>query len=136
MFVSFAMAGLFVMALVSFIVITQTNNDMDETILSNPILNKTYVDLGDELDTYKEDGEEQSLLQDEDDPLTEGGNLLFTSITGSGKVIKGMISGVYNSVVTIPAGILGVPKTVVGVLTGVLAILILLGAWRLYKAGE
>jgi len=136
LFISFAMVGLFVFAMMSFIVTTQQNNEMDETILSNPTLNKSYFNVNDSISDYKKDGQEQSLLQDEDDPLTEGGNLLFTSITGTGKIVKGMVGGVYNALIGIPSKLLGLPAVVVSVFTGILAIMLLLGAWRLYKAGE
>jgi len=124
LFISFAMVGLFVFAMMSFIVTTQQNNEMDETILSNPTLNKSYFNIEGNISNYKDDGQEQSLLQDEDDPLTEGGNLLFTSITGSGRVIKGMVSGVYNALIGIPSKLLGLPAIVVSVFTGILAIIL------------
>ena len=135
-FVTFALAGLFVLAFFSFIYTTQINNDSDETILANSILNKTVINLNNELSTYKEKSETQSNSQDLDDPKTEGGSLLFLSIIGTGKVIKGMIVGVYNTIIVLPSDLFGVPQVVIAVITGIVGILIILGAWRLYKAGE
>ena len=135
-FISFAIAGLFVIAFMSFIANTQTNYGLDETIRDDATLNKTLVNLGTNFDSYDEDAEDQSLAQDNDDPKTEGGSLLFLSITKTGKVIKGMVTGVYNILVVIPSNLLGFPRIIMIVLTSIVSIILVLSAWRLYKAGE
>ena len=135
-FVTFALAGIFVLSLLTFVYNVQVNNDANGTIFDNSILNNTRLNLTNELSTYSSQSENQSQSQDTENPTTEGGSLLFISITTAGKVIKGMILGVYNVFVEIPSKMLGVPEVVVIAFTGIITILLILAAWRLYKAGE
>lgn len=135
-FISFAIVGLFIVSMISFIVQTQINNDVEETLLDNPFLNKTYIDLGSTLGDFKDTSQTQNEVQDNDNPLTEGGSLLFVSITKTGKVVKGMISGVYNVIIVLPATFFGLPEIVITVLSSILVITLIFSAWRLYKAGE
>lgn len=135
-FVSFALAGLFIVAFFSFIITFQQNNDVVDTIENDPILNRTLINLQNNMSSLQSDAQNQSENQDKDNPLTEGGSLLFISITKTGQVLKGMIVGVYGVLVGIPASILGVPDFVIVVIGSILTIVLILSAWRLYKAGE
>ena len=44
-FITFALIGVFVFAGISFIVQTQLDNDIENTILENEVINKTYSNL-------------------------------------------------------------------------------------------
>jgi len=135
-FISFTIAGLFVIAFMSFIAITQSNNGLDQTIRDNPTLNKTIINLSLSFGDYDDTAEDQSKNQDSDEVKTEGGSLLFLSITKTGQVMKGMVTGVYNILIIIPSDLLGFPRIIIIVLTSIVSVILILSAWRLYKAGE
>jgi hypothetical protein len=135
-FINFALAGLFIMAFFTFAITFQTNNGVTDTIENDALINRTIIDLNRNMETFDDKLQNQSVNQDEDNPSTEGGSLLFISITKTGNVLKGMVTGVYNALIVIPAGMLGVPQFVVIIITSIVTLVLILGAWRLYKAGE
>lgn len=136
LFINFALAGLFIVALVSFVAQVETNNGVTDGIMNDEILNKTIVDLDTSLGGFQTLTDNQSINQDTEDPQTEGGNLLFLSITQTGKTLKSMIMGVYNVIVVLPSKLLKIPQLAMIVISSIVSIVLVLGAWRLYKAGE
>ena len=135
-FINFALAGLFIVAIFTFVYTLQSENGVTDTIQNDKLINRTLIQLQQNMSAFNTQTANQSENQDNDNPLTEGGSLLFISITKTGKVLKGMILGVYNALVIIPAGMLGVPEFVIIIISSILTMVLILSMWRLYKAGE
>lgn len=134
-FVNFALLGLFVFAMISFVVNIQQNNDVTDTLLTDSTFNKTYVNLQEDLD-FQDAANNQSNNQDSDKKTADDGSLIFESIMETGRVTKGVVQGVYSTIIVIPSTILGVPEIAVIVLSGIISMILVLFAWRAYKAGE
>lgn len=133
-FVTFALVGLFVFAMLSFVYITQQDNNVD-TILENDLMNRTYQGLNTNLSAFRSDSQTQRENFESDVPTAGFGSLLIFSIVSAGKVFTGMIVAVFNLIVVLPATFLGISPIVMSVLSSILITLIVLGLWRLYKLG-
>ncbi len=134
-FVTFALIGIFVFAGISFIVQTQLDNDVENTILENKVINKTFTDFETDLSEFRTESQTQKDSFESEDPAPGFGSLIIFSIVGVGKTFSGMTLGVYNIFIVLPASILGVPPIVIGVLTTILIISLILLAWRVYRVG-
>lgn len=134
-FVTFALFGLLVYSLMSFIVKIQIDNDAENNLLDNEIINKSFYQLESNLTSAEEKANQQKAGFEEESPTISFGSLVFTTITSIGKVFSGIIMGVYNLLIKLPMSILGVSPVVAGVLSTILIVLIILGLWAIYKLG-
>ncbi len=134
-FIIFALIGIFVFASMSFIVQTQIDNDVENTVLENEVINKTFTDLEIDLSNFGSNASSQKSNFDQDIPERGFGDLIIFAVIGVGQGFTGLIVGVYNIFIVLPASILGVPPVVIGVLTSILVMSLILLAWRLYRAG-
>lgn len=133
-FITFAMIGLMVFAIFSFIVLTQNNAGTSNPIIQHPLINKTYIQLEGNLTGFENSSQSQKTLFEQEDPKLGFGTLLFFSIVSSGKVFNAMIGSVATTLFRLPAYI-GIPKSVISVFVTILIITIILTLWILYKLG-
>lgn len=136
MFMSFVIIGVFIVAAMSFVVVMQQENNVTDDMLQNDIINNTFTDLGGDLSQIKSDSDSQRDSFEDEIPERGFGNLIIFSVVGVGKKFTGMIVGVYNTIIVLPAGILGVPEVVIGALTSILTLTLILLAWRVYRSGS
>ncbi len=134
-FVIFALIGIFVFASISFIVTTQTDNEVTTTILDNDVINRTYVQLETNLSKFGLQTQTQKESFESEIPERGFGSLIIFSIIGVGQSFTGMIIGVYNVFIVLPASILGVSPVVIGVLTSIIIVSLVLLIWRVYRSG-
>ena len=135
LFIGFALVGLFTLAIISFGALLQQDNDVEDSILQNDFINTTFNDLTIKLGGSK-DAMGEGLSAFENETATQGVlSLIFRSIPTTGKIIRGIITGVFGVLIVLPAQLLGVSTVVVGVIEAILLVLIVLGLWRLYKLG-
>ncbi len=134
-FVTFALIGIFVFAGISFIVTTQRDNNVDETILENQVINRTYTKLETNLSNFRSQSQTQKESFESEIPERGFGSLIIFSIIGVGQRFTGMIVGVYNIFIVLPASILGISPIVIGVFTTMLIVSLILLIWRVYRAG-
>ncbi len=134
-FITFALIGVFVFAGISFIVQAQLDNDIENTILENEVINKTYSNLEVDLGGFGANTTAQKGTFDTEIPERGFGSLIIFGIVGIGQKFTGMVVGVYNIFIVLPASILGVPSIVISVMTSILVVSLVLLAWRVYRAG-
>lgn len=134
-FVTFALIGVFVFAGISFIVTTQLDNDVENTILENEVINKTYTNLETDLGDFGSETQTQKESFESEIPERGFGSLIIFAIIGVGQRFTGMITGVYNIFIVLPASILGISPVVIGVLSAMLMVSLILLVWRLYRTG-
>ena len=135
LFITFALIGVFVFASIGFIVQTQIDNDVDSTILENEVINKTYTNLETDLDDFGSKAQTQKESFESEIPERGFGSLIIFAIIGAGQKFTGMITGVYNIFIVLPASVLGISPIVIGVLTAMLVVSLVLLIWRVYRAG-
>lgn len=134
-FTKMAMIGLFIFCLISFIVFVQSDNNALDKLIDNSLINKTYGSLGNDLNTMRNSSQQQLTLFQKENPTGGFGTILLFSIVSVGKTFMNMITGVFNITINLPVAVLGVDKAVVGVLSSILVLTLIIGAWILYKLG-
>lgn len=135
MFVTFALIGLFVYAAISFIVVTQRENNVDLTILDNEIINRTYRNLEIDLSEVGTEVQGQRETFESEIPERGFGSLIIFGIVSVAQKFMGMIISIYNIFIVLPSAILGIPKIVTSVLSAILLVTLILLAWKVYRAG-
>jgi ABC-type uncharacterized transport system fused permease/ATPase subunit len=135
LFITFALFGLLVYSLLSFIIIIQDDNNAESKLTDNPLINKSFYQLESNLSTAEAKANQQKTNFEEESPTISFGSLVFNTITSIGKVFSGMILGVYNVLIKLPISLLGVSPVIAGIISTILVILIILGLWEVYKLG-
>ncbi|KKL19287.1 hypothetical protein LCGC14_2466970 [marine sediment metagenome] len=135
-FITFALIGVFVFAGISFIVTTQRDNGVTNTILDNDVINRTYSNLETDLGGLSSNASTQKESFESEIPERGFGSLLIFAIVGIGRKFTGMIIGIYNIIIVLPASLLGIPSIVISVMTAILLVSLVLLAWRVYRVGS
>lgn len=134
-FVTFALIGLFLFAGISFIVVTQRDNDVEKTILENEIINRTFEKLETNLSGFRSQTQTQKESFESEIPERGFGSLIIFSIIGVGQRFTGMIIAVFNILIVLPASLLGISPVAIGILTSILIVSLVLLIWRVYRVG-
>ncbi len=135
-FTTFILIGVFVFATISFVVVTQRDNGVANTILENDVINRTYSDLETDLGGLSSNASTQKESFEEEIPERGFGSLIIFAIVGVGQKFTGMIVGIYNILIVLPASLLGISPIVIGALTSILLISLILLVWRVYRVGS
>ncbi len=135
LFVSFMMIGLVVTGIFAFSIGFQDENDVSDTITQNTIINNSFTDLQSQLGGLRDKSQTQKALFESENPTGGFGTILLFSIVSSGKVFNSMIVGVFNTLITLPAVILGVDPVITSVISTLLLITIIISLWIVYKLG-
>lgn len=128
------MLGVLVFAIMSFIIIIQSDSDIgsENMITNNSLINDSYGDLGVSLNN--QDSAENSLNSLEDVPPTEYvGDLDVGSTVSATRTARSIIVGTWNILIKLPLVILGVNPVVFGAITTILLIFIAIGIWAIWK---
>ena len=134
-FTKMTMIGLFIFCMISFIVFVQNDNNASDKLIDNSLINQTYSSLGNDLNTMRNSSQSQLTLFQKENPTGGFGTILLFSIVSVGKTFMNMVTGVFNITINLPVAVLGVDKAVVGVLSAILVLTLIIGAWILYKLG-
>ena len=135
-FVTFALIGLFIFAMISFIVTTQQDNDVSETILENPVINKTYTKLETNLSGLESQTQAQRANFSSEIPERGFGTLIIFSIVPVLQKFLALIVGVYNVIIVLPASIIGISPVVFSVLSSILIVSLILFVWSAIRVGR
>ncbi len=135
-FTTFVLIGVFVFAGISFIVTTQRDNGVTNTILDNDVINRTYSNLETDLGGLSSNASTQKESFESEIPERGFGSLIIFAIVGVGNKFTGMIVGIYNILIVLPASLLGISPIVIGALTAILLLSLILLVWRVYRVGS
>lgn len=135
MWTTFALIGVFVFAFLGFIIQFENDNSVTDSILGNQIINNTYSGLSNNLSSFDSRSQSQRSTFEQENPTDSFGELVIFAIVGAGKTFGGMIVGIFNILIVLPATILGVDPVIIGVLGSMVIVGIIFALWRVYKAG-
>jgi len=133
LFIGFALLGLIVFGMLSFIIIFQNDNNATERITSNQIINRTYNDLYSNLSDAQTTAENQNRIFGNVTPTESFGEVQIDSVVSPTKAFKSILLGVYNILIKLPSQILGVPEIVQSVISAILIMLLIIGIWAIWK---
>lgn len=134
-FKNFALVGLLILAIFSFGITLQNDNFASTKITSDSNINATFGSLANNLSSMQDKSQTQKNIFEAENPKAGFGSLILFSIMSSGKIFNGIVIGIYNTLIVLPATYLGIDGTVIAVITTILIVLIILGLWILYKLG-
>ncbi len=135
-FISFALVGIIVFATISFIVSTQTQNNVENTILEDDIIFKVYNQTNTTLLSFRDNASSQKGNFEKEFPERGFGSLIIFAIVGVGQTFTDMILGVYNVFIILPSRFLQIPPQVISAITAILIVTLVLLAWRVYRVGS
>jgi len=133
---TFIIIGVLMFSMISFIVISQQNNDVENTILENPLINSTFVNLEQNLSVLEADTETQRDSFESEIPERGFGSLIIFSIVGITQKFTGLLIGIYNIFIVLPSSILGISPVVTSAMSSILLVSLLLLGWRVYRIGS
>jgi len=134
-FQSMMVLGLLIFSLMSFIIIFQEDNSVEERnkITNNTLINDSYGGLYSNLSS-SQSSTEDALNSLEDVPPEEYvGDLNVGSTVSTTRNARAVISGLWNIYVKLPMVILGVDQVVAATVTSIILLLIAIGVWALWK---
>lgn len=134
--VSFALLGILVVATIGFIVSLQEDNDLTTTIRDDSIINNTYVDLSDALNDSQASATSGKDAFESEEVDRGFGFFFIFAIVGVVKTLTGMVVGIYNIIFVLPAQKLGIPQFIMNTIGAIFLALLVLQAWRVYRAGD
>jgi len=130
------LTGLFIFALVNISISLTNENNVNNTLLENEAINKSFGYLQSNLSDSQSKSETSKTGFEVENPTVGTDSFLFSSIISAGKVFTGMWRGVYDITFSLFTETLGINPVVMGVITSILLITIILLAWSLYKSGR
>ena len=134
LFGNIIVSALFVFAIMSFIIIIQTDNNAKQLITDDELINSSYGDLSSNLESTQSSGQ-ASLEGFGASPPTEerAGDLEVTSVIAPTKAFRAMSIGSYNILVKLPMTKLGVSPIVASVISSIVILLLIIGIWAIWK---
>ena len=132
-FVVFAILGLFIYGMMSFIIITQENNDAENKITDEDTINDTYGELYTQLTDAETETETIIGNFTRRSPTETFGELSVTSIFSPTSKLKTLTVGLWNILIQLPLRILEVDPVVASVITSILIISLIIGMWLIWK---
>lgn len=135
LFQNFMLIGIVVLALFSYIALTQEENNIEDKFIEDPLINQTYENLKVDLGSMGEESQAQKTLFESENPTGGVGTILLFSIVSVGKIFNGMVIGLFNTLVELPVRVLGLDDSMISIVNTMLILTILLGLWILYKLG-
>ena len=134
-FTIFALIGLLVFATISFIATSQSENQVEDTILENQVINNTFNRLGTNLSAFGSGTQTQRATFESEIPERGFGSLIIFSIVSFAQKSTGLVVAIYNVMIILPASVLGISPIVFSVLNSIFLLALILLAWRVYRVG-
>ncbi|KKK88562.1 hypothetical protein LCGC14_2741880 [marine sediment metagenome] len=133
-FLKLMLVGIMFLSIMSFVIITQIENNPEFLITNNTLINKSYGDLISNLgSTTLTESEIADETFGQITPTSPLGLVEITSIVSPTRIFRGLILGTYNILIALPAQFLGVPPVIIAVINAVLFLLLILGIWFVWK---
>ena len=134
--ISIVLVGLFIFAFISFGGQIAVDNDANDSILSNPSINKAFIEINNSLEEVRVDTEEQKEAWFEDVPIVGDINLIWKSLTGIIRVFFDVVVNMYNLIVSLISETIGISPVILNTIAALLSISMLLLLWRLVRSGS
>ena len=135
-FLKLILIGVMFLSMMSFVIITQIDNNTEFLITNNTLINKSYGDLINNLgSTTLTEAEIAEDTFGQITPTSPLGLVEITSIVSPTRIIQDLIIGIYNILIALPAQFLGIPEIIIAVINAILVVLLILGIWAIWKVG-
>lgn len=135
LFGNFVFLALFVLAGISFVVISQESNEAEQPLVEDALFNESYLALQDNLESLEDTSSIQYDQFTGEAPQPGFVSIVLFAIVGAGKAFGNVVILTFTVLIKLPLFILGIPSTTFSVIATWVIISLIIGAWRLYKIG-
>ena len=136
-FISLMVVGVLFLSMMSWIIITQTDNNTENLITNNTLINESFnIDSGSLQSGFTSGQSQADIASGTFTNITPSSTLGFvtvTSIVSPTRIFKGLILGTYNILIRLPGEFLGVPEVIIAIINAILALILILGVWFVWK---
>lgn len=131
---NFLLAGLFVIAMITFAVTIAHNYGQTDSLMKSDQID--FSKLENQVNQTSADAQKWGEAFRSDNLFVATGTLVLFSIWGIGKLIWGSVTTFSTIFLDGASSVLGVSPVVTGVVTALIIISLLFALWRVIKAGE
>lgn len=128
--------GVLFLSILSWVIVTQTDNDPTFLITNNSLINNSYGELLDNLNSAQSQGDLASENFANETPTSALGFVTVTSIVSPVRIFRSLSVGTYNILIKLPAQFLGIPEAIQAVISAIITLLLILGAWFMWKGSN
>jgi hypothetical protein len=131
--IKFVVVGVLFLSVMSWITITQLENNPANLITNNTLINQSFGDLAVQLGGTQSQSKIAAGTFNNVTPTSNLGFVSVTSIVSPTRIFSGIILGTYTILIALPAQFLGVPDVVIAVINAILTLMIILAVWFVWK---
>jgi hypothetical protein len=132
--ISVVVSGLFVLSILSWVILTQTQNNTEYLITNNTVINSTYSNLYGNISAAQTQADTAFVpYAGNTTPTTSYGIADINLIVSPTRIFTALTLGTFNVIVVLPSKFLGVPPIVIGIAEAILLLIIILGGWALIR---
>ena len=131
--ISFLLAGLFIICLISFGVIIAGNYGKSETLMKTDKMD--FTRLENQINSTSSDANKWAETFKSDNLFVVAGGIVLYSIWGITKLVWTSVLTMLTIFTDGASGILGIPPIAIGVLTAIVIISLIFASWKLVKQG-
>lgn len=129
-----AISALFTLAVFSFVIITQQQNNTEYLITNNSIINRSYGNLYGNVSNAQTTGDTAFVpFAGNQTPTTSYGIVEVNLVVSPVRIFTSFLIGTWNVLIELPQKILGVPPVVAGIINALLFLVLILGTWALLR---
>lgn len=132
--IAFIVVGIFFISLIAFAITLEKDNDINNSILGDTQLNKSYQKVYNIMEDLQKDTQTKKEQFDKDSSSLAIGFFILESILSVGKGLFDTIGSLFSGISEMLYRFL--PPIIIVVFSAIIIILGILGLWRLYKTGE
>lgn len=133
LFISLSVSALLVFAIMNFVITTQVDNNPQNLITNNSVINETYGELYNKISESQGSGDTAYQSFTNATPTQSFGVLDIVGVVSPTRIFSTVGIGFYNTIIKLPASFLGVPEEVMAMIDSILLVLIIIGAWAVWK---
>ena len=131
--VNFLLAGLFIISMISFGIVLSHNYGKSEALMKSDKID--FTRLENQINSTSSDANKWADTFKSDNLFVVAGGIVLYSIWGITKLVWTSVTAMLTIFTDGASGLLGIPPIATGVLTAIVIIGLIFGAWRLVKQG-
>ncbi len=131
----FIISALFLISVFFFIISTQSSNNAPDPLINNNIFNESMGSLMDQIEEGTSSANEKFNTFNAEEPKPGFASIVLLGIVSVGKAFSQIIMGFFTSIIKLPVIVLGIPESAYNLILTWLVIIVIVGAWLLYKLG-
>jgi len=134
-FGKFAILGLIIFGIFSFIAIIQTDGEAVQPLSDDKDFGNAFSGLSNNLSDLEDSSKNQWNNFKTENPVVGFASIVLFSVVDVGRTFGTLIFNIFEIVIKFPVMILGLPNTITSILLSWLAISLIVALWILYKLG-